>query len=77
MLDIERKITDVLLERPIGFTINGERFCVYPRTIGSSRLISGVLDNIEFDKRALSSVTSMELVRVCRDYRQEALRIIA
>lgn len=77
MLDIESKITDVLLERPIGFTINGERFCVCPRTIGNSRLISGVLDNIEFNKQALSSVTSMEIVRVCRDYRQEVLRIIA
>lgn len=77
MPDIESKITNVILERPIGFTISGRHFYVYPRTIGNSQLIGSLLRVMQIDIEALASVTEYELVRIYGTYPDECLRIIA
>lgn len=74
---IESKITNVLLERPIGFTVNGRLFYIYPRTIGSSQLISSLLSVIEYDKTLLAHATEYELLRIYKKYPNECQRIIA
>lgn len=69
--------TDILLERPYLFEVDGERFAIYPPSIGVLSLMQIRLRKLNISQKALESVGSLELLRVADVQKDECCQLIA
>lgn len=74
---IEMNIADLIMERPISFTIDGQRFLLYQPTLGKNYLISRLVDGLEIKKDILATNPYMEALRLCRSKKDIVCRILA
>lgn len=71
-----KRISDVLLERPTGFVLEGRHFYIYPQTLGSSQLIGGLLAELNLTELRGGNVI-IALTQIVGDNLDTCLRIIA
>lgn len=76
-INIEEEITEAILERPYGFSVDNDWFYLYPVTLGLSILLSRLLQKLEIDQRLLAINPSLETLRVIRLHKDIACRILA
>lgn len=76
-INIEEDITEAILERPYGFSVNGARYYLYPVTLGKSILLSRLMRGLGVDSRLLARNPSLEALRVVVAHKDTACRIIA
>lgn len=69
--------TDILLERPYLFEVDGERFAIYPPSLGVLSLMQIRLRKLNISQKALESVGSLELLRVADAQKDECCQLIA
>lgn len=69
--------TDILLERPYLFEVGGERFAIYPPSLGLLSLMQIRLSKIGINPVALQSVGAIELLRVAKNKKKECCELIA
>ena len=69
--------TDILLERPYLFEVGGERFAIYPPSLGLLSLMQIRLRKLNISPKALQSVGNLELLRVAKQQKQECCELIA
>lgn len=75
--NVEEEISEALLERPCGFSVDGKWFYLYPVTLGLSILLSRLIQKLEIDQKLLSINPSLETLRVIRLHKDVACRILA
>lgn len=76
-MELTEHITNVLLQRPIGFVLGEKHYCLYPMTLGKSQFISRLLRDMNMDNNNIDINAPLELARVIGEHKEEALRIIA
>ncbi len=69
--------TDILLERPYLFEVGGERFAIFPPSLGLLSLMQIRLRKLRISPRALQSVGNFELLRVAKEQKAECCELIA
>lgn len=69
-------ITEVLLEKPIAFTLDGHFFFLYPPSLGVCLLSSELWEQLNIDKEFLLFNAQYELLRLCTEQRDTALRLV-
>ena len=75
--DIDRLMIDVILDRPITFTLGGKYFYLFQPSFGLVLIVSDLYKRLEFDEKFLAIGQQYEMLRVCTEYRDTVLRIIA
>ena len=64
--EIESRIADSIMERPICFTIAEKwKFRLYPSTIGKNYLLSRLMDSLEIDMNVMRMNPYAESYRLC------------
>lgn len=76
-MDINDEIADVLLDRPIGFSIGEQHLYLYPLTLGKSLLISRYLTKLNIDNDKLRKCPELELIRTVAKHKDNILTILA
>lgn len=74
---IQYDIADMIMEKPLSFTVKDERFSIYPLTLGKSLLIQRVVDNLEINEETVKANPFLEALRLCRDKKDLVLKLIA
>ncbi len=69
--------TDILLERPYGFEVNGEKFAIFPPSLGVLSTMQILLRKLNISQSALQSVGNLELLRVAKAQCKECCELIA
>lgn len=67
-------ISDVLIERPIGFSIKKKHFSVYPATLGKIQLYSRLIEAIGFE---IERASMKDILIKTKSNRDELLRLVA
>lgn len=69
--------TDILLERPYVFEVEGEKFFIYPPSLGVLSTMQTYMRRLNISEKALQSVGNIELLRVATQQKQECCEMIA
>lgn len=77
MDELQELTTDILLGRPMPFRLGKHRFMLYPETLGSSVLISGILQTLDMDHEILAINPSVEAMRLSTVYPEKIQEILA
>ena len=77
MEDISQKISNTLLERPIGFKIGKRRLYLYPPTLGKMQLVGQLAKALKFNDKLLRFNSNLELMRIVKEQSSECCRLIA
>lgn len=75
--NLSSEFIDLIVERPIRFTIKDRHFSVYPASIGRMLLCSQILQSISIDTQFLSLNISFESLRIATKYPKEVSKLIA
>lgn len=75
--DIDKLMIDVILDKPITFTLGKKYFYLMQPSFGLVLIISDLYKRLEFDEKFLAVGQTYEMLRVCTEYRDTVLRIIA
>jgi len=75
--EIHNRLADAIIERPVSFSVNGERMFLYPATLGKIYLTASILDSLSLIQEALKEDIYAESLRVCKKHRNEVARLIA
>lgn len=75
--DIEARIIDTVVERPITFDIDGKRFSLYPPSLGVTYLVAPLTQSLGFDAENLKINVFAEMLRVCSTHKDDVCRILA
>lgn len=73
----EYNIADMIMEKPLEFYIEKERYCLYPITLGKSYLIQRLVNSLEIKAENVQINPFLEALRLCRDKIDTVARIIA
>ena len=74
---IEMNIADTMMEKPIGFEINGRHFCLYTATLGKMHLISRLIECLDMNLTVLEVNPYIESLRLCSEKKDIVCRILA
>lgn len=77
MDDIEQYISDAIMEKPYGFTVEGERFYLYPATLGKMYLMNRVINQMGINQSNLRLNISMEALRLVEEKKDLCVSLIA
>ncbi len=75
--EIEQNVWDAIMERPYGFTVAGERFLLFPVTLGKSMLLSRLMQKLNIQESILKLNPAIESLRIARKEKETACRIIS
>lgn len=70
-------VSDVMIERPISFSIKSKHYSVYPATLGKVQLTARLLEKAGIDKLDKSENLYRTLLEKAKECRDDCLRIIA
>lgn len=70
-------ISDILIERPISFSVKGKRYSVFHPTLGKIQLTSRLVEQLGFDRQTKGNAVYLFALGSAREHRNECLRIIA
>ena len=70
-------ITDIVLSRPVPFRLGKRRFMLYPETLGTSILISNMLQPLGIEHEIMTINPTLETMRLCTLYPEKVSEIIA
>lgn len=70
-------ISDILIERPISFSLEGNRYAVYHPTLGKIQLISRLVEKLGFDGKLKGDAVYLFALSSAEGHRDECLRILA
>ena len=70
-------ISDILIERPIGFSMGKRRYSVFHPTLGKIQLTSRLVERLGFDERMKGNAVYLFALASAREHRDECLRIVA
>lgn len=74
---IDMDVTDIIMEKPYGFTVNGCRFYLYPVTLGKSYLLSRLITALDLDEKSMAVDPFNAILRISGDKSKELSRILA
>lgn len=74
---IEIDISDVLIERPIGFTFRHRHYCLYPLTLGTTQLMTRFLHNSGLEKFDTENDLFAQILFAASYQREACLRALA
>ncbi len=77
MNETQELITEILIGRPETFRLNGADYHIYPETLGSSVIISCMLENLDLDGELLALNPALEAMRQAEVHRDQVCDIIA
>ena len=75
--EIEMNIADAIVERPIHFSMDKNKYCLYPSTLGKMQLLKNLYFSMNVNMELLSLNPLAETLRVCHDSPEIVCRIIA
>ena len=70
-------ISDILIERPVSFSVEGKRYSVFHPTLGKIQLTSRLVGALGFDERMKGNAVYLFALNASKKHRDECLRIIA
>ncbi len=73
----EYNIADMVMEKPLEFYIENERFCIYPVTLGKSYLLQRLIQSLDINKENIELNPFLEALRLCENKSDTVSRIIA
>lgn len=76
-LHIAQEIEDAVMERPHAFSVDGERFALYPVSLGKSILISRLVQKLGIDAGLMATHPSMAAIKASSMHKDIVCRIIA
>ena len=62
---IEMAVSDTITEKPIEFSINKEKFSIYPPTFGKMQVLAKYYLMLEINEKALTEEPHVEMMRIC------------
>lgn len=71
------KITNLLLEMPQQFEINGSPFFLYPTTLGKRYLMASLYEQLDVNKDLMQFDPTLETMRVIQEHIKEVCKIIS
>lgn len=74
---IQYDIADMVMEKPLIFTVGKKVFDIYPVTLGKSYLLQRLIDSMCIDKDNLEINPFLEVLRLCESKKDVVLRIVA
>lgn len=75
--DIDELIADSVIGRQIEFALSGQRFFIYPFSLGKTIVLNRLLKDVELNDKILSINPFIEALRVAEQARDIACRLIA
>ncbi len=75
--NMENKIIDTFIEKPIAFSVNKKVMYLYPLTLGKMYLLSQYIKRLNLDTDHIKSNFYLELLRVVRENKNTCCEIIA
>lgn len=75
--EIEKNISDAIIERPINFSIGKRKLCLYPSTLGKMQILKNLYYTIDVKMDLLVINPLAETLRVCQEHTEAVCRIIA
>ena len=75
--NIDYEIEDMIMGRPHGFSVEGERFFLYPLSLGKLYLLQRLYEQLEINTQYLQLDISYEAIRLAKLKRSACIQIIA
>lgn len=75
--EIEKNISEVLIEKPVGFRLGRVQFYIYPLTLGKMQILKSLYLSIDVNKELLAVNPLAETLRVCRAEPLKVCQVIA
>lgn len=74
---VESAVSDAMVGRPISFELKGQKFEIYPPTLGKMQILSKMYLQLEIDEDALMESPHLEAMRLCNSKTDVVCEIIA
>lgn len=65
-MNVEQQVSDAIIEKPIEFSLNKEKYKIHPPTFGKLQMLSKLYLQLEIDEGALMEEPHLEAMRVCK-----------
>ena len=65
MNNVEQQVSDAIIEKPIEFSLNKEKYKIHPPTFGKLQMLSKLYLQLEINESALMEEPHLEAMRVC------------
>lgn len=75
--EIERNISDAIIERPINFSIGKSKLCLYPPTLGKMQILKNLYFSMDVNMELLAINPLAETLRTCTEKPDAVCQIIA
>ena len=75
--NIEADIADMVMEKPVRFSVGDRSFCLHWPSLGKSMITGRLLEQAGLSGAGAYSGNAVDTVRMCRDHRDISCRIIA
>lgn len=75
--EIERNISDAIIERPINFSIGKSKLCLYPPTLGKMQILKNLYFSMNVNMELLAINPLAETLRACTEKPETVCQIIA
>lgn len=76
-MEIGNIITSVLTDMPVGFKVRQDQFFLFPQTLGKIYLTSQLVESLCVDREFLKVEPFIEAMRIAKEKKEEACRLIA
>lgn len=75
--EIERNISDAIIERPVNFSIGKSKLCLYPPTLGKMQILKNLYFSMNVNMELLAINPLAETLRACTEKPETVCQIIA
>lgn len=75
--EIERNISDTIIERPVNFSIGKSKLCLYPPTLGKMQILKNLYFSMNVNMELLAINPLAETLRACTEKPETVCQIIA
>ena len=73
---LENNIADTIIERPVGFDVDGQHFCIYPVTLGKTYILTRLLKSLDANGSVIADNPYLEALRLCSERKDIVCRIL-
>ena len=75
--EIERNISDAIIERPVNFSMGKSKLCLYPPTLGKMQILKNLYFSMDVNMELLAINPLAETLRICTEKPDAVCQIIA